>query len=89
MKTVRLVISGKVQGVFFRATAKKVADKLGLGGWVKNTANGDVEMMVSGDEDAVEELISWAEKGPSTASVTHVEIQNHQPKEFSTFDVIR
>ena len=61
MTTVHLLIKGKVQGVFFRATAKEVADKLGVKGWIKNTWDDDVEAMATGSEEAIQKFIEWDE----------------------------
>jgi acylphosphatase len=60
MKTqMHVVISGRVQGVWFRASTKEKADELGLTGWVKNNSKGDVEAVFEGDESAVREIIAW------------------------------
>lgn len=66
-------ISGRVQGVAYRAAAKAEADDLGLIGWVRNTADGAVELLVGGDGPAVEALLRWAGKGPEAAEVTEVQ----------------
>jgi acylphosphatase len=69
MPTVHLVIKGKVQGVFYRATAKDVADELEIKGWVKNTNEGNVEITASGTEQQLEHFINWCKKGPARAVV--------------------
>ena len=66
---VRLVVEGKVQGVFFRANTKKMALSLGLKGFVKNLATGSVEIIAEGEATKVEELISWCRKGNPPAEV--------------------
>ncbi|EXF25881.1 acylphosphatase [Nesterenkonia sp. AN1] len=68
-----LWITGRVQGVSYRAAAKAEADDLGLIGWVRNTAEGAVELLVGGDGPAVDALLRWAGKGPESAEVTEVE----------------
>ncbi|RLE85507.1 MAG: acylphosphatase [Thermoprotei archaeon] len=74
MVRARLYISGIVQGVFFRATMKEVADSLGVKGWVRNLPDGRVEALVEGPEDRVKEIIRWAHKGPRLAKVEKVEV---------------
>ena len=70
MTTARCVtVTGRVQGVFFRAWAKEQADRLGVGGWVRNCADGSVEALVAGDRDAVEAMIERMRRGPPGAEV--------------------
>ncbi|MEM9338261.1 MAG: acylphosphatase [Bacteroidota bacterium] len=68
----RLVISGKVQGVFYRASTKKMADSLHLSGWVQNEADGTVHAEVEGAEEKVMEMIEWCKQGPVHAIVNEV-----------------
>lgn len=75
LKQVHLTIRGRVQGVFFRASAQREARRLGLTGWVRNRSDGAVEMTAEGDEDALRDLISWSHKGPTAARVDKVEVQ--------------
>lgn len=83
-------ISGRVQGVFYRAKAQQEARKLGLAGWVKNLADGRVEAMLCGEEDKVAKLISWMHHGPTGATVTEVKISNEQWQEnFISFDILK
>ena len=90
MPTVHLIIKGKVQGVYFRASAKDVADEIGIKGWVKNTEEGNVEAMVSGNNDQVQKFIEWCRTGPRRAIVHHVDIIHKEEDEsFSAFHVIR
>ena len=89
MPTVHLLISGKVQGVFFRATAKDVADEIGITGWVKNTEEGDVEIKATGNHDQLQKLIGWCKIGPKRAIVTNVAVTNVDEESFKSFDVIR
>lgn len=65
----RCTVHGKVQGVFFRASTRKVALELGLSGWAKNCADGSVEVLAKGPHDAVLELESWLQHGPPQAQV--------------------
>lgn len=88
MKTVHLIISGKVQGVFFRASAAKEATSLNLTGWVKN-AGGNVEAMVSGDDCQIDAFVAWAHKGPSRARVEKVTVTDLPYREFADFDILK
>jgi acylphosphatase len=73
MKTrMHVVISGRVQGVFFRASTAEKADELGLTGWVKNTPDGSVEAVFEGEEGAVDEMLAWCHQGPPHAKVINV-----------------
>jgi acylphosphatase len=72
----RLLISGKVQGVFYRRWAEMTARSLGLAGWVRNLKNGDVEIRVSGPDEKVEELIRRCREGPPAAQVTGVIVED-------------
>jgi acylphosphatase len=91
MKTqMHVVISGRVQGVWFRAGTKEKADELGLTGWVKNTSTGDVEAVFEGDEPAVREMLVWCRRGPPLAKVTAVkETQNQYSGAFPDFSILR
>jgi acylphosphatase len=89
MPTVHLIIKGKVQGVFYRATAKDVAQELGLTGWVKNTKEGNVEVLASGSDKQVQQFISWCRQGPAKAVVTDVEISFTNEEKFDDFRIIR
>lgn len=70
----RVLISGKVQGVFYRANARDEARRLGLAGWVKNLPDGRVEAVVEGEEEQVKKLIDWCHQGPPGAVVRDVEV---------------
>lgn len=86
---VRVRISGLVQGVFFRASTRDVARRLGLTGWVRNLADGSVEALFEGDSDNVKEVIRWCQKGPPGARVMDVDEEWLEYKgEFNDF-VIR
>jgi len=71
---VHVVISGMVQGVWFRASTKKKAEELGLTGWVKNMPDGNVEAVFEGDYAKIDEMIAWCWIGPPLARVTDVKI---------------
>jgi acylphosphatase len=89
METVRLLISGKVQGVFFRETSRKMAEKLNIRGWIKNNPDGKVEAVVTGTGETVEEFIKWCKAGPEKAKVDKVEIEKLNEVIFTRFEVIR
>ena len=72
----RCLVSGRVQGVFYRASAAEQARRLGVTGYAKNLSDGRVEVLVCGEEGAVNELIDWLWKGPSSARVQGVEISD-------------
>lgn len=71
----RLRIHGRVQGVFFRASAAKMAQQFGVDGWVRNRADGSVELAAYGPEAAVESLIRWCHVGPEQARVERVYVE--------------
>ena len=70
-----LIISGKVQGVFYRASCQEVAQRLGLTGWVENLQNENVEVLAQGEKEKIEKLIEWCKKGPAGARVSDLEIK--------------
>jgi acylphosphatase len=85
-----LIIKGRVQGVGFRANARRKASQYGLKGWVKNLQNGDVELVAEGEEVLVDRLIEWCHHGPSGAYVRDVRIEKMKPTgEFWGFTVKR
>ncbi len=89
MKTAHLVISGKVQGVFFRAKAKEIAEMHKISGWIRNAEDDKVEACISGEETALDEFISWCKHGPEKAKVEQVLVNYVRLKDFDRFQVIR
>lgn len=89
MATVHLMISGKVQGVFFRASAKEKALELALNGWIKNTPDGSVEATVSGSDEGVQQFVAWCRQGPPRAEVSHVSVTPKPDSGFNGFEVLR
>ncbi len=86
---VKLTVIGRVQGVWFRASTRDEALRLGLVGTVRNIANGGVEIIASGDEAQLERLIQWAHKGPLMAKVTDVRVEPLSSESlYSSFAVI-
>jgi acylphosphatase len=90
LASVTLVVSGLVQGVFYRASTLEQAQRLGLTGWVKNLAGGEVEIVAEGPRYALEQLVDWAKQGPPEARVDDV-IARYGPYrgEFRTFMIVR
>jgi acylphosphatase len=83
----RVVVHGRVQGVFFRDSTRRLAQRQGVTGWVANRWNGTVEAVFEGDEDAVDRLVRFAQEGPRGAEVDRVEILEEQPEGLSSFSV--
>jgi len=75
LKKIHLLISGKVQGVFYRMNAKNKADELGLVGWVKNAPDGKVEILAEGKEKGLKEFIKWCYNGSKGARIDEVEVE--------------
>ena len=85
-----IVVKGRVQGVFFRASAQQEGQQLGLTGEVRNLPDGCVEAIVEGEKRAVEDFISWCRRGPPSARVEDVEVKLRPCRdEFRTFSVTR
>ena len=87
MTRVRVRISGRVQGVFFRAEARSRAESLGLAGWARNAADGSVEAVFEGDEARVRSMVDWCRRGPSSARVDNVEVETEEPTGETGFRV--
>lgn len=86
---VRVIISGCVQGVWFRANTKDKADQLGINGWVRNTRDGNVEAVFEGDEKQIKEMLNWCRQGPPTARVENLKVEKQQVSddEFNDFSI--
>jgi acylphosphatase len=83
-------IGGRVQGVGFRANARRVASQLSLSGWVRNLPAGGVEAVVEGTQEEVERFIQWCHRGPTGAYVADVQVEREEPTgEFHGFTVRR
>ncbi len=76
-------LSGKVQGVYFRASSQQMAIELGLSGYARNLADGGVEVMVSGDKNNVNKILEWLTHGPSEAEVDKIELKQVELQEYS------
>jgi acylphosphatase len=84
---VRAVVTGRVQGVWFRGSCRREAIRLGVAGWVVNRPDGTVEIEAEGDRASVDALVSWAHRGPPRARVEHVEVALLEPRGATGFTV--
>jgi acylphosphatase len=83
----RVVVRGHVQGVFFRDTARRMAESRGVAGWITNRPDGAVEAVFEGEPGAVEELVAFAREGPRGAVVEDVDVSEEDPEGLSGFRV--
>ncbi|HEX17001.1 MAG TPA: acylphosphatase [Thermoplasmatales archaeon] len=84
-----VLISGRVQGVWFRANTKEKARQLNLKGWVRNLPDGRVEALFEGEKEMVEEMIKWCHKGPPLAEVEKVEVEYRDYEgKFDDFSIL-
>jgi acylphosphatase len=87
LNRVRAIVSGRVQGVWFRASVREIADSLGLAGWVRNLTDGSVEAVFEGPLAHVERAIVWCATGPDRAVVDHIETFAETPEGLSGFRI--
>jgi len=88
MKTIHITVSGRVQGVYFRAFTKKQAIKHGITGIVSNKDNGTVEIIAQAEQENLDRLVSWCHKGSLMAKVESVTItESSTPEKFSLFEI--
>lgn len=84
----RVLISGLVQGVNFRAYTRAAAKQAGVTGWVRNLPDGRVEAVFEGEPERVDQMVSWCRKGPSYSRVSHVDVHEEPPtREFKDFGI--
>jgi acylphosphatase len=83
----RVIVRGLVQGVFFRDSTRRLAQRHGVSGWVANRADGAVEAVFEGDADAVARLVAFSRKGPRGAQIESVEVTEEKPEGLSGFSV--
>jgi acylphosphatase len=83
----RVLVSGRVQGVFYRDTCRRIAADNGVSGWAKNRPDGRVEMALEGEADAVNRVVAWAQQGTDWAEVTDVEVSDEEVRGESGFSV--
>ena len=88
LRRVKLLVSGRVQGVYFRMFTQKKAKQLGINGYVRNLEAGRVEIVAEAESELLDKMIAWAHKGPITARVDQVESEDLLVDEaFKTFDI--
>ncbi len=87
MKAIKVRITGRVQGVWYRGWTKDQADKLGIVGWVRNRDDGSVEALFKADEEVLDQMLTLAHKGPPAAKVEHIEVTEAQGICPNRFDV--
>ena len=85
-RTIR--VFGQVQGVFYRWSAKEMAEELGITGWVKNEADGTVSLVIEGEKQALDAFIDWCRSGSRTAKVERISVENSELKNYQDFQVI-
>jgi acylphosphatase len=83
----RLIVHGRVQGVFFRDTARRMAQSRDLGGWARNTPEGTVELVFEGEREGVNALVRWCREGPRGATVERVEVFEEEPEGLTDFRI--
>ena len=89
MKHLSIIVRGKVQGVFFRASTKEQADNLGLSGLVRNLPDGNVQIEVEGSDEALQEFVTWCYTGPRHARVDAVDVRDGELGNFTSFQIAR
>ena len=82
----RIRVAGRVQGVYFRVSARRLANSLDLKGWAHNEANGSVSIHIEGAASAIDEFVRWCQTGPDDAVVESAEIVDVEPIDASTFE---
>ena len=89
MKALKINVSGKVQGVFFRASAKGAAEKLSIKGFAQNQPDGSVLIEAEGEEENLKQFIDWCKQGPPRAEVSNLDVQESELKNFDRFEIKR
>jgi acylphosphatase len=84
---VRAVVEGRVQGVFYRDSCRREAQRLGVSGWVRNRPDGSVEVVAEGPRERVEDLLTWCRQGPPRASVTGLSVTDEAPAAERSFRI--
>ncbi len=84
----KVLISGRVQGVFFRMETKQAAERFDITGWVKNRNDGTVEALFEGQKENIDQILKWCEKGPPLSKVNHVGLTHQKYSgQFKTFKI--
>jgi len=84
----RVIVSGRVQGVYYRDSCRSMAIELGVAGWVRNLPDGSVEFAAEGTREAVDQLLEWCQQGPPRANVTAVHISDEPPHGDRYFRIV-
>ena len=83
----RAIVHGHVQGVFFRDSVRRLAERLGVSGWVRNNWDGSVEAVLEGNRDCVDSVVGFMREGPRGARVDRVDVADEEPEGLTGFDV--
>jgi acylphosphatase len=83
----RIVVHGRVQGVFFRDSTRRRAEQAGVAGWVRNREDGTVEAVFEGDAEAVGQIVDWVREGPGHADVARVDVTDEEPEGLAGFQI--
>jgi acylphosphatase len=89
MKHINIKVTGKVQGVFFRASTKAVADQMGIKGIVKNEKDGSVYIEAEGGESILPMFLEWCNEGPDKSVVENVTVEDGEVKNYRNFEVVK
>lgn len=89
MKHLKVKVHGKVQGVYYRATAVEIAKVIGVFGFVRNEKDGTVYIEVEGEEEDLDEFIGWCHEGPERAIVEKVVVEEGEPRHYKNFITVR
>jgi acylphosphatase len=89
LQTITVLVKGKVQGVFYRQTAKEKAKENGITGYVENLPGGDVYIIATGTKEQLDEFVTWCRQGPSKAIVTEIRVEQIVLQEFEKFTIRR
>ena len=87
MKCIHLIVSGRVQGVFFRDNTRRKAIEFGLKGYAKNLLDGNVEIVAQGSEEKIKELIEFIKNGPGIAKVENIQLKHKELENFNGFEI--
>lgn len=87
MRAENVVVTGLVQGVGFRWAARRAAERIGVRGWVRNRADGSVELHVEGDEERVAAMLAWLRKGPDGAVIKEMEVVDAAAQDLERFEI--
>lgn len=86
-QAILIEVSGKVQGVFFRASTKEVCDRLGIAGWVKNVPSGNVMIHAQGSAEQLSELQAWCKEGPQLSKVSRINVEEATETPLKVFEI--